>query len=217
MFEDAQPGPRLPFYILVDRSGSLDGEAMRAMNEGLRLLVSDLESEPRAVQTVWISLISFGDGARVDVPLTGLDLFHPPSLQASGSPTLGAALRLLNDSLDTDVIQPSATVRGDYRPFVLIFVATNPADEWREPARLLRERTHPRVNVVVVACGSEVNEPDLTEITDSVLRMEEANAGSLLAHMSWMEMGARPATMSEPPPSGTPQSAPTPLDVKVVF
>ena len=151
---------------------------------------------------MWTRLISFGDGARADVPLTALDLFRPPASQASGSSTLGAALRLVNDSIDTDVIQPSAT---------------NPADEWREPARLLRERTHPRVNVVVVACGSEVNEPDLTEITDSVLRMEEANAGSLLGHMNWMEMGARPATMSEPPPSGTPQSPPTSLDVKVVF
>ena len=34
MFQEAQPSRRLPVYILVDRSGSMDGEAMIAVNQG---------------------------------------------------------------------------------------------------------------------------------------------------------------------------------------
>jgi uncharacterized protein YegL len=164
------------------------GEAMIAMNQGLSLFQIDLLSEPRAAESVWITLISFGNGARTDVPLTGLAMFCPPTLQASGSSSLGAALRLLNDSLDRDVVLPSVTCQGDYQPIVLIFLASNPADEWREAAKRLRERRHPSANVIAVTNGTTIDASDLAEIAGTVLLMEQSSAGSFQRLLSWIDL-----------------------------
>jgi uncharacterized protein YegL len=82
------------------------GEPIVAVNEGLQFLKSDLEDEPRAVESVWISVISFGRQARVEVPLTELMGFSPPTLQGDSGgefTALGKALRLLSLAIDRDV------------------------------------------------------------------------------------------------------------------
>jgi uncharacterized protein YegL len=146
----------------------MDGEAMIAVNQGLQLLKSDLESEPRAVESVWISVISFGDEFRVDVPLTELPFFYPPTFQAGGSTPLGGALQLLNDSIDRDILLPSSgqSHTGDYKPLVFIFTDGDPTDDWRPPAQALKQRTVAKMaNIIAVGCGPNVNMANLKEIT----------------------------------------------------
>ncbi len=216
MFQEAQPSRRLPVYILVDRSGSMDGEAMIAVNQGLQLLKSDLDNEPRAVQTVWVSVISFGDQFRVDVPLTELSFFYPPTFTAGGSTPLGGALQLLNDAIDRDVTGPSSgqSHTGDYKPLVFIFTDGDPTDEWRGPARALKSRTVAKTaNIIAVGCGPNVNTANLKEITESVLFMEHVTAGNFQALLAWMSMSIKTASVKLSSgggaPSGTAVSLPT--------
>jgi uncharacterized protein YegL len=205
MFQEAQPARRFPIYVLVDRSGSMDGQAMAVANQCLQLIKSDIEAEPRAVESAWVSVISYGDGARIDVPLAALP-FDPPTLQASGSSSLGAALQLLNESLDRDVVRVASEDgnRADYNPLVLILIRSNPSDDWRGPAKQLRERQHPKASVVAVTCGPDVNASDITEITETVLLAENVEPATFL-RLVLMDYGDGPIrTASNPPSCGSP-------------
>jgi uncharacterized protein YegL len=192
MIPEAQPSRRLPVYILADRSGSMSGEAIVSVNQGLQFLKNDLEDEPRAVETVWISVISFGGKATVDVPLTELMAYNPPTLYAEGSTPMGEAMRLLNQAIDHDVVLSSGQHTGDYRPLIFLFTDGEPTDDWRSAARELKARTQAKTaNIVAVGCGPSVNANTLKEITESVMMMENTNQGEFTKLMEWISMSVK--------------------------
>ena len=66
---------RLPVYLLLDCSGSMHGDPIEAVKTGLRQLRSDLQSDPQALESVWLSVITFDNSARQVVPLTEIGAF----------------------------------------------------------------------------------------------------------------------------------------------
>ena len=88
---------RLPVYLLLDCSGSMSGEPIEAVRQGIDSLLSDLKGDPQALETAYLSVITFASSAQQVVPLTELMSFNPPELHASGLTSLGGALRVLKD------------------------------------------------------------------------------------------------------------------------
>ena len=84
---------KLPVYLLLDTSGSMAGEPIEAVKNGVQLLVSTLRQDPHALETAYLSIIGFGSDASVLVPLSELAAFQPPPLAASGTTSMGQALK----------------------------------------------------------------------------------------------------------------------------
>ena len=61
---------RLPIYLLIDTSGSMMGEPIEAVKQGIRTLITELKGDPQAVETAYLSVITFDSHARQLVPLT---------------------------------------------------------------------------------------------------------------------------------------------------
>ena len=80
---------RLPIYMLLDTSGSMSGEAIEAVRMGIRSLLGDLQTDPQAMETVWLSVITFDSNARQVVPLTEIGSFTEPSIDATGGTAMG--------------------------------------------------------------------------------------------------------------------------------
>lgn len=75
---------RLPVYLLLDISGSMHGEPIEAVRSGLSLLVTELRKNPYALETAYLSVITFGSDAKQIVPLTEFPAFQQPILEAKG-------------------------------------------------------------------------------------------------------------------------------------
>ena len=75
---------RLPVYLLLDTSGSMYGEPIEAVKNGVQVLVSTLRSDPYALETAYLSIITFNSTAQQVTPLTELANFQAPNLEASG-------------------------------------------------------------------------------------------------------------------------------------
>lgn len=63
---------RLPIYLLLDTSGSMMGEPIEAVKQGVKALLSELKSDPQTIETAYLSVITFDSHARQVVPLTEL-------------------------------------------------------------------------------------------------------------------------------------------------
>ncbi len=59
------PEPRVPCILLLDTSGSMGGEPIRELNEGLQLYEQELKKDDLAVKRVEVCIITFGGKVEV--------------------------------------------------------------------------------------------------------------------------------------------------------
>ncbi len=195
---DETPSRRLPVYLLLDISGSMAGAPIVAVNNGVGLLYRELMNNPSAVETVWISVITFAQEAK-RYPLTELSKFTPPVLTAGGPTALGGALRELGRALDTEIIPNSADRKGDYKPLAFLLTDGAPTDEWKSAAQSLKSRTAARLGTfVALGCGDEIKVDVLKEIADKVLLMRDVQAESLQEFFRWVSASVKQASIAAP-------------------
>jgi len=121
---------RLPVYVLLDTSGSMKGEPIESVKNGLASLVASLRTDPHALDTVHLCLMTFDRDVRTLVPLTPLDEFILPELVVpdSGPTMTGLALREVCRSVRADVIKSTESQKGDWRPLLFIMTDGVPSD-----------------------------------------------------------------------------------------
>jgi uncharacterized protein YegL len=199
---EGQPSRRLPVYILADCSGSMAGAPIVAVNQGLQMLTAEIFADPRAIETAAISVISFGGEARTEVPLTEAPRFKAPTLAAGGGTPLGGALRLLNQALDRDLKRPSGEQHtGDYKPLIFVFTDGGPTDSWESPARELKQRSVAKTaDIIAVGCGQSVNVAMLGQLTETVMQMRDASAGSFAKLFKWLSQSIQRASQLKATP-----------------
>lgn len=175
---------RLPVYILLDTSGSMFGEPIEAVNNGLQTLVSTLRSDPYALETAYLSVITFNSSARQDIPLTELSSFQEPKLTASGCTALGEALTLVKNCADREVVKTTHEKKGDWRPLVFILTDGEPTDDLDKG--IADFRTMKWGMVVACAAGNGANTDTLKKITENVLQLDTADSATIKAFFKWL-------------------------------
>ena len=175
---------RLPVYLLLDTSGSMSGEPIEAVQNGLATLRSALNNEPQALETVFLSIITFDDHAQQDTPLTELSQFQIPQLRAGGCTALGAALKLVAERAEVEVAKNTPEAKGDWKPMVFLMTDGEPTDDISEGLAAFKKRKWG----VVVACaaGMSANENVLHSITESVVRLDTASSDEFKALFRWI-------------------------------
>jgi uncharacterized protein YegL len=186
---------RLPVYLLLDCSESMAGPAIAEVERGVQTLVSELRGNPLALESAYLSVITFARVAKQVVPMTELLQFQPPKLSVRTGTSLGAALRLLLECFRRDIIKTTPTTKGDYRPLVFLLTDGQPTDDWRPAAAAVRSANNPRIaNIYAIGCGPDVDTGVLREITDVVLHMPEATPESFRKFFVWLSTSVQTAS-----------------------
>lgn len=175
---------RLPVYLLLDTSGSMHGEPIAAVRNGVELLLSTLRQDPYALETACLSIITFDSSARQVCPLTELSAFQPPSLHASGCTALGEALALTAARAEAEVVKTSFEKKGDWKPLVFIMTDGSPTDDLA--AGLAEFKKYKFGVVVACAAGKDVDTSTLRQITECVVQLDTADSASIQAFFKWV-------------------------------
>jgi len=178
---------RLPVYLLIDTSESMAGPAFDAVRQGIDNLLSQLRGDPMAIETVWISVITFGRKARVATPLTDIAQFTRPQLVLGSGTALGAGLDLLEKQMKAEITPHTADHKGDWKPIVFLLTDGDPTDRWEAAAdRFRNEISGKKANIIAVACGDDVNNENLRRITASVLNLRDGSEASFREFFKWV-------------------------------
>lgn len=204
---------RLPVYLLLDTSGSMNGEPIEAVKNGVQMMISSLRQNPQAIETAFLSVITFNSTATQLIPLTDLASFQMQDIKAGGTTALGDALRLTAQCIDREVQQTTSEKKGDWKPLVFIMTDGIPTDSWQNGLAEFKRRKV----AFTVACGagSSADTNILKQITDNVVSLDTADGGSIGKFFAWVtasigvsstkveDAGKEVTTLNElpPPPS----------------
>lgn len=201
---------RLPVYLLLDTSGSMYGEPIEAVKNGVQVLLSTLRQDPYALETAYLSIITFDSNAQQVTPLTELSAFQQPNLNASGCTALGEALSLLKKCADREVTKTTAEQKGDWKPLVFIMTDGEPTDDLNKGLAEFKKGKWGMV--VACAAGAGANTDTLKKITECVVSLDTADSATIKAFFKWVsasvssgsmkveETGAEATKLSELPP-----------------
>jgi uncharacterized protein YegL len=175
---------KLPVYLLLDCSGSMMGEPIEAVKNGVQVMVSTLRNNPQAIETAFISVITFDSSARQLIPLTELSNFQMKDIQATGTTSLGDALKVLSTSIDNEVAKTTPETKGDWKPLVFIMTDGLPTDDWK--SGLVEFQKRKAGIVVACAAGNNADTDVLKQITENVVSLETADTQSIGKFFQWV-------------------------------
>jgi uncharacterized protein YegL len=175
---------RLPVYLLLDTSGSMYGEPIEAVKNGLQTLLTSLRQDPYALETAFLSIIEFNTQVIQSVPLTDLMNFQLPELKPSGVTALGEALILLSVKVNEEVKKSTLEEKGDWSPLVFIFSDGGATDNLQAGIDALKlSKTG---MVVACAAGQGAKEDELKRITNSVVKLDNTDSKTISAFFQWV-------------------------------
>ena len=186
------------------------GEPIEAVKNGVQTLISTLRSDPYALETAYLSIITFNSTAQQITPLTELAAIQQPSIDAGGCTVLGGALELLAKKVDSEITKTIAEVKGDWRPLVFLMTDGEPTDSITRGLEEFKKRKFGMV--VACAAGQGANVNTLKQITENVVQLDTADSATIKAFFKWVsasistssksveETSAEATTMSELPP-----------------
>jgi uncharacterized protein YegL len=175
---------RLPVYLVLDVSGSMHGEPIEAVRNGMQILASTLRTDPYALETAFLSVILFDGQARQAVPLTELVAFQPPNIDAGSTTSLGAALKLTKECIEREVEKTTPESKGDWKPLVFIMTDGQPTDDWKAG---LAEFQKAKVGMVIgCAAGPHADTDILKQITENVVSLDTADSSTIGAFFKWV-------------------------------
>ena len=134
------PAPRCPVMLLLDTSGSMSGDPVEELREGLKQFLRETSDDETASMSVELEIITFGGEAAIVSPFAPVNVINdnPPHLNASGSTPLGEALTLASNELKERRRLYKSKGISSYKPWVILMSDGAPNDDWEEAAMAMR-------------------------------------------------------------------------------
>lgn len=131
------PEPRVPCLLLLDVSGSMSGDPIRELNEGVKLFKDELMADPLTAKRAEPAIITFGNSVEMVNEFATVESFIPPTLIASGLTPMGEAVNLALDKLAARKEAYKQNGISYYRPWIFLITDGGPTDTdtWRRAAK----------------------------------------------------------------------------------
>lgn len=203
---------RLLAYFLLDTSGSMRGEPIQALNNGFNGLINMLRTDPQAMDSLHISVITFDREVKNIVPLVDLASFQYIEITCpeSGPTHTGQALEMVYELISRELIRGSVDRKGDWKPLLFIFTDGKPSDLQKYRELIPKMKSLDFGMIVGCASGPKAEVSFLQELTNDVVKMDATDANTLTTFFKWVsssiEMGSKSQGTGEvmtlpPPPS----------------
>ncbi len=187
---------RLPIYFLVDVSESMVGDPIQQVQDGMRMIIQELRTDPYALETAFVSVIAFAGKAKTISPLTELYKFYPPTFPIGSGTSLGSALNFLMDSMDKELVKTTLEQKGDWKPIIFLFTDGTPTDNTLAAFARWNQKYRRSANIVAISIGDNADTQLLGKISDNVLRLNKTDDLSFKSFFKWVTASIKATSVS---------------------
>lgn len=130
------PEPRVPCVLVLDVSGSMQGDPIRELNDGLIAFKDELSADSLAAKRVEVAIVTFGQDVTAVVDFTTAEGFQPPTLTVAGMTPMGRAVSMAMDMLEQRKQTYKSNSVSYYRPWMFLITDGGPNDPgWEQAAQ----------------------------------------------------------------------------------
>ena len=132
--------PHVACCLLVDTSGSMQGEKIAELNKALSNFRTVVCEDPLSAKRVDVCVISFDTEVKIVTPFCPITQFQPPRLFAEGGTSMAEGIRYALEAVHEQVRKYHAAGVECFKPFVLMITDGMPTDDIRGIETLIANR-----------------------------------------------------------------------------
>ncbi len=164
----------------------MGGEPIRDVHDGMQMLVNTMMNNPNAMETVYLSIVTFSTHAQQILPLTELSQIVFPKITAKGWTSLGEALKVTTDCANREVTKNTSEAKGDWKPMVFIMSDGHATDNLTSGIEVFKQY---KWGVVVACAVGKVQTKGLAElqaITSNVIQLDSKDSATIKEYFKWI-------------------------------
>lgn len=120
--------PHVATVLLLDVSGSMAGQKIAALNEGVQVFLEETRKDDLASRRVDLALVTFGGEVSVTHPFAPITAYESVKLTCNGATPMGEALELGMRMIEERKAQYRQEGTDYYRPWLFLVTDGEPTD-----------------------------------------------------------------------------------------
>ena len=181
-------------------------------------MLGGLRQDPHALESLHMSIITFDRDVKVVMPLSGLETMKMPEISCpdSGPTHLGAALEVLCERVNAEVVKTEGDQKGDWRPLLFLMTDGTPSDVQLYKEMIPKVKAMGFGAIIACAAGPKARKDDLLPLADHVVALETMDGNGVVSFFRWVSASVAAGNVS----SGTGcelHLPPPPPEVNLVF
>ena len=156
------PTARVPICLCLDVSGSMEGEPIRELNEGIKFFYEAIREDEMAIFSAEICIITFGGSAQLIEDFANIERqANIPSLVATGYTPMGEAVNMALDCLEQRKKEYRDVGVDYFQPWLVLMTdgsSNGDSDElWRAIERTQEAIENKKLTIFPIGIGSEAD------------------------------------------------------------
>jgi von willebrand factor type A domain protein len=153
------PTARVPVCLCLDVSGSMSGEKISELNQGINLFYNAIKDDEVALYSAEISIVTFGTTASCVRDFSSLELQpNAPHLIAWGPTPMGEAVNLAIDLLEKRKNEYKEKGVDYYQPWLVLMTDGEPTDNISEAvSKVVNLVNNKKLTVFPIGIGRDAN------------------------------------------------------------
>lgn len=163
------PTARVPVCLCLDVSGSMSGEKISELNQGINLFYNAIKDDEVALYSAEISIVTFGMTASCIRDFSSLELQpNAPHLTAWGPTPMGEAVNLAIDLLEKRKNEYKEKGVDYYQPWLVLMTDGEPTDNVSEAvSKVVKLVNNKKLTVFPIGIGRDANMETLAKFSPS--------------------------------------------------